>query len=75
VIRKQPLSHTFVIRLWQEGEGAAWRISLKEAGAERHELFADLESLAAFLTRVMRSSHSLDLPPAPIKPEDDDLAE
>lgn len=41
---------SYVLLLWQEGEGSAWRASLLLApGGLRHG-FADLEHLFAFLT-------------------------
>jgi hypothetical protein len=43
--------HSYLLRLWREGETTGWRASLQETGSEQHQQFANLELLVDYLYR------------------------
>lgn len=49
-------SHVYLLRLWREGAGAPWRLSLREANAGAPIGFADLDDMVIFLLRVMEKN-------------------
>jgi hypothetical protein len=51
--------HSYLLRLWRNGAAGGWRASLQSVQTGERHMFADLESLLAFLCDHARS------PPAP----------
>ena len=46
---RRPRERAYLLRLWQEAEGAPWRASLLIAETGTRRAFGSLESLLAFL--------------------------
>jgi hypothetical protein len=44
--------HAGLLRLWREGAGGVWRVSLQPIGSAERLGFADLEQLFAYLRRL-----------------------
>jgi len=44
--------HAGLLRLWREGAGGTWRVSLQDAESGERIGFADLERLFAYLRRL-----------------------
>ena len=44
--------HAGLLRLWREGEGGAWRVSLQPIDGGERIGFAELEQLFAYLRRL-----------------------
>lgn len=40
---------SYLLRVWREGEGKAWRAMLEHVASHERHGFADMESLCAFL--------------------------
>lgn len=46
---EQEERHSYLLRLWRDGSKEAWRASLQSVQTGERHMFADLESLSAFL--------------------------
>jgi hypothetical protein len=44
--------HAGLLRLWREGAGGAWRVSLQPIGSAQRLGFADLEQLFVYLQKL-----------------------
>jgi hypothetical protein len=47
--------HSYLLRLWRSGAEATWRASLQSVSTSERHMFADLESLFAFLCTQLHS--------------------
>ncbi len=52
---KQPESQykSYLLRLWRDGEGKAWRVMLEHISTHERHGFADMEGLCTFLREQM----------------------
>ncbi|MEZ4869264.1 MAG: hypothetical protein R3C14_48525 [Caldilineaceae bacterium] len=50
--------YSYLLRLWRSGTDRAWRASLQSVQTGERHMFADLESLLAFLVEQSSSSKS-----------------
>lgn len=46
---EQEERHSYLLRLWRDGSKEAWRASLQSVQTGERHMFADLDSLVAFL--------------------------
>lgn len=44
--------HAYLVRLWRDDENAPWRVRVQSAQEDRAFLFATVEELTLFLSRI-----------------------
>lgn len=53
-------NHSFLVRLWHDGDNETWRATVLTATTGERRHFADVEHLLSFLRSHTESEHSLE---------------